>query len=334
MARPILFLFMACMSLPAACDETACNDFKKNVDFEAGTGQLHLLQAKATKIVNAEEIEQDPKVELGDDDCQCIGLDLEGLGQVVVGSITVPYPASTGSYCAAWDEGLWPGDCDGDDAADWCKSKWCYVDPCKCSLSVPPKVTTQDIKWQGAQAYWSYATCGGKDTFSAGNEKACVNQKEEDACKKLDSCAWDGKLCLGKELVDHCEKKNDLSEEDYGTKTCKCVGWEKAGYMNVSFGGSNAKYPASLGGKCAAWDDGIYPDCKKDDAPDWCKQKWCYVDPCNCELPKSQPKVTGTGAKYKDQLVYWSYGTCGGEDKFTEDLDKLPKHPPEFCGGK
>lgn len=58
-------------------------------------------------------------------------------------------------------------------------------------------------------------------------------------------------------------------------------------------------YPAEIGGTCEAWDQGTHPMCRGKDAPKWCKQRWCYVDPCTCDLPQ-KPKAT------RDRLASWA----------------------------
>ncbi|CAL1130048.1 unnamed protein product, partial [Cladocopium goreaui] len=117
----------------------------------------------------------------------------------------VPYPAETGASCSAWDEKNHP-DCQGAKPAAWCKKAWCYVDPCECSLVVPPKTSAYLPKGvgNGKPIYFSYAACGADDEYTAGNEEACVNQEVETNCSKLEKCAWDVKQCLGKELVQLC----------------------------------------------------------------------------------------------------------------------------------
>lgn len=268
-------------------------------------------------------------IDLGSADCPCIGIDMAGETPLTFSNTTLLYPSSAGSSCKAWDEGVFPG-CDKQSPPSWCSSKWCYVDPCTCNLAVPPKRSTQNYRWQGKVAYWSYATCGGEDAFSdAANPMACVNQENEDLCADVEGCAWDGKKCLGKELVEDCSTSNQPPEDLYGLKTCRCVGWEKDGYVNVTVVGQTVRYPASLGGRCDTWDSAVYPSCKTEIPPEWCKAKWCYVNPCDCTTPDAQPKESKADAMYKGKPVYWSYATCGGVDTFTEE--KLPAYPPEFC---
>jgi len=274
-----------------------------------------------------------PVSDLGSADCECIGIDVEGTALVTFDNVTVQYPVSHGSTCKAWDQDVFPG-CLVETPPDFCFSKWCYVDPCKCTLPVPPKKAVTGGRWQGKSMYWSYATCGEDDSFSASNPTACVNQPTSALCMGMEGCAWDGSQCLGRELVEDCQLADQMPEETFGTKTCRCVGWEKNGSMNIKIGDITTTYPATMGSSCSDWDNGVYADCKNETPPAWCLQKWCYVDPCDCTLPSSQPKQSSSGALYKGQPVYWSYGTCGGQDLFTQDLSALPAFPPDFCAAE
>jgi len=144
----------------------------------------------------------------GHEDCQCVGIGPQpGTTEVEIGGEQHDYPADTGAMCKKWDAGYHP-DCKGESPPDWCGQAWCYVDPCKCKLAVSPKTSSYvpDANYQGRPVYYSYATCGGSDSYSAGDKKACVNKKTKEDCATLDKCAWDGKECLGKELVETCSK--------------------------------------------------------------------------------------------------------------------------------
>jgi len=46
--------------------------------------------------------------------------------------------------------------------ADWCYTKWCYIDPCNCDASD----ATKSDYFPGA-LFYSYATCGDKNTYTA-----------------------------------------------------------------------------------------------------------------------------------------------------------------------
>jgi hypothetical protein len=144
----------------------------------------------------------------GDDACKCIGIDgAPGVTKVAVTEDeSADYPSDTGASCQTWDKKNHP-DCSGEDAPAWCNDEWCYVDPCKCKLEVPPKVSSYlpDANYQGKAVYFSYATCGSKDKWTKKqNQKACVNQKNKFACRSQDKCEWTGAQCLGKDLVETC----------------------------------------------------------------------------------------------------------------------------------
>jgi hypothetical protein len=146
----------------------------------------------------------------GQEDCRCVGIGPQpGTTTVTLAKGKTDYSASTGAFCHKWEEKQHPS-CKGkgDKAPKWCSQAWCYVDPCKCKSATPPKTSSYlpDANYQGKPVYYSYATCGGADHFSAGDKKACVNKKTKEECATLDKCAWNGKDCLGKDLVKTCNK--------------------------------------------------------------------------------------------------------------------------------
>lgn len=106
----------------------------------------------------------------------------------------------------------------------------------------------------------------------------------------------------------------------HGKNKCPCVGIDNLkGYYAIQQDYYHVQYPAEAGASCAAWEDGMHPKCRDGAGPSWCKQKWCYVDPCNCELDVP-PKVTGTSTTYHGQKVFWSYDTCGSMDLWSQDM--------------
>jgi len=56
--------------------------------------------------------------------------------------------------------------------------------------------------------------------------------------------------------------------------------------------------------------------------PSWCRESWCHVDPCNCDLDVV-PKRTSLGTTYQGSPAYFSYDTCSGFDFWTKE--KNPK---------
>jgi hypothetical protein len=120
----------------------------------------------------------------------------------------------------------------------------------------------------------------------------------------------------------HCQKKvqNPVGGSTYGENKCPCVGIAHIqGYFATQQEYHMVQYPLEMGATCAAWEDGLHPKCKAAVPPAWCKQKWCYVDPCNCDLDVV-PKKTTLGLKFQGQAAFWSYRTCGGTDFFTADV--------------
>jgi len=224
----------------------------------------------------------------GDMRCPCIGFDsVDGDTLVTLSNTTqVAFPADLGARCEAWDNKHHP-DCKEDDEPDWCRQKWCYVDSCNCDLPVMPKMASYvpDALFQGKPVFFSYATCGSKDLWS-------------DAVPKV------------------------------GTAGCRCIGFDNIpGTIDIKLEDRNGKasavsYPAEIGGTCNAWDDGVHPMCRGEDAPKWCKQRWCYVDPCSCKLDTA-PKITMylPDAMFTGMSLYYSYETCGSKDYFTEKFN-------------
>jgi hypothetical protein len=143
----------------------------------------------------------------GHEDCRCVGFaPQEGTMKVDIEGKQVDFPADTGGQCKAWEKANHP-ECKGSSPPSWCSQSWCYVDPCKCKSAAPPKVSSYvpDANYQGRPVYYSYEACGGTDSYTSTEHKsACVNQKDKEACGKLSKCAWNGKDCLGKELVEVC----------------------------------------------------------------------------------------------------------------------------------
>eukprot|EP00439_Symbiodinium_sp_Y106_P022976 s1652_g2.t2 len=216
-------------------------------------------------------------------------------------NMTADFPADFGARCAAWDNkrnGAYcmPGQDPGADKG-WCAEPYCFVDPCNCDLDVPPTLANSylpDASYQGKGLWYSYVTCGGKDYWMDAETK---KQKQE--AKGI------------------CEKK--VEEKKWGKEKCRCVGYDGTpGTVNVTIDKKELKYPADTGATCESWDAKRHPDCVGDKPADWCKQEWCYVDPCECELdvpPKTSSYLPSGMVNGKP--VYFSYATCGTSDSFS-----------------
>lgn len=281
----------------------------------------------------------------GKDDCKCIGSsfvtesDRQWQRQILQtplapGHDSVRYPLDTGKTCQAWDKDRHP-DCKLHHPPGWCHQEWCYVDPCACSVATPAKKTLTALQWQGKPAFWSYSTCGSKDEFSKELDKLPEYHPE-----------LDGSLCLGAEETKGSTKE-DVKEEavvetplaieediwaevsshngssgastgDFGAEGCKCIGVDLDGEYTLGVPGHNATYPTDTGTSCQAWERGRNPMCKEEDAPSWCHEAWCYVDPCNCNL-EVRPQKIKTEVKWRGRPAYWSYATCGYNEKLRDD---------------
>jgi len=239
----------------------------------------------------------------GNPKCKCIGIDnIEGVTKVTINGAQYDYPADVGAHCAAWGDGRHPFNCSTEDQTPgkgkgWCAQKWCYIDPCHCDLPVPPKPSRflTHAKFKGQPVFFSYKTCGGVDTYSKGYNA-------------LD-------LALVKNL---CDKPVD--EAVWGKKECMCVGMDgQPGTTNITTNGVELAYPADVGATCKAWDAGRHVECTGSGAkPDWCNKKWCFVDPCKCNL--KQPPTSSTyikGALFQGNPLFYSYEACGDTDTNT-----------------
>jgi len=230
-------------------------------------------------------------VHYGDSRCPCIGFDnIDGESVLTVKhdgeDVEISYPADMGSRCEAWDDNRYhkckAGEKPGK-GKGWCAQLWCYVDPCNCDIDVLPKMS---------ELYNAEATFRGKPLF------------------------WSYATCGGKDMF--TQKAPEL-----GRPKCRCIGFAGlSGTTEIAFkDGVQAEYPADMGTSCSTWDVDRHPACVGDNAPGWCKASWCYVDPCDCELPgKTVPKISAylPEATFTGKNLYYSYETCGSADTWTE----------------
>mmetsp|Transcript_10872 Transcript_10872/g.19350 ORF Transcript_10872/g.19350 Transcript_10872/m.19350 type:complete len:682 (-) Transcript_10872:45-2090(-) len=282
----------------------------------------------------------------GKDECKCIGIDGEpGFSNVSISGTLVTYPAATGTSCKAWDLENNP-DCVGNRThiPDWCAKAWCYVDPCSCSLAIPPKTSSYlpNASVQGHTVYYSYDSCGSVDSWTAENHAtACVNQNSKSDCLLLDKCGWDvdEEVCMGKDILEECistttvtttvqastsVQKQEAGNRSFGDMKCPCIGLDNISGVTTALilGRMQVDYPADVGAHCAAWDDGRHPtSCKEgaDQEPGmgnaWCAEQWCFVDPCNCDIEDSPKSSTYLPeAYYQGKPIFYSYSTCGYAD--------------------
>jgi len=110
-----------------------------------------------------------------------------------------------------------------------------------------------------------------------------------------------------------------VDSSKWGAENCRCIGISpQPGTRKVKIQDKMIAFPADAGAVCKAWEKDNHPDCDSDDAPDWCSQAWCYVDPCSCTLP-TPPKGSSylPSSTYLDKPIYYSYAACGEKDNWT-----------------
>jgi len=235
--------------------------------------------------------------------CKCIGIDnIEGITKVTIEGAHYDYPADLGAHCDTWDDGRHPFNCTQEGHTPgkgngWCGQKWCYIDPCHCDLPVPPKPSAylSHAHFKGKPIFWSYNTCGGVDTYSKSYNALDFAVVQHICSKPVDEAVW-------------------------GKKECMCVGMEgQPGETTLTVAGKDVAYPADVGATCKAWDAGRRGECTGSATqPDWCAKKWCFVDPCQCNL--AQPPTATSyikGALFQGNPLYYSYEACGETDTNT-----------------
>lgn len=249
----------------------------------------------------------------GHDDCRCVGIDgIQGYTNATLKDRTiVSYPADLGARCQAWDLHSHPA-CPGH---DWCEYKWCYVDPCKCKTSVPPRQSNliPGGMYHNRALYFSYETCGEANDDMSNNPEE-ITKEIENTCKMRSAIWW-------------------------GDKKCPCIGLgPQDGITMVSINGSKVAFPGDTGSDCETWEMNVHPACKGTSKPDWCSTAWCYVDPCHCTLPTAPKRSSWLpNANFQGKPIFYSYATCGGVDTYTEDepMDACANYgKPEDCNAK
>eukprot|EP00933_Yihiella_yeosuensis_P007570 TRINITY_DN11265_c0_g1_i1.p1 TRINITY_DN11265_c0_g1~~TRINITY_DN11265_c0_g1_i1.p1 ORF type:complete len:410 (-),score=87.77 TRINITY_DN11265_c0_g1_i1:484-1713(-) len=183
-------------------------------------GKDHWMDAEKKKKLQKKPAvcnNQQSEAKWGQSDCRCIGLAGQpGQNNITSGDIKLAYPADLGSECKAWDLKRHP-ECKVKKPPSWCSHPWCFVDPCKCRLEDVPKLSAYlpTAKGNRKSVYFSYHTCGVEDEFSFLSPHACVSLKTKEFCKGNRKCAWTGKECLGRELVEMCDKQELVKSGAY-----------------------------------------------------------------------------------------------------------------------
>jgi len=225
------------------------------------------------------------------------------------------------------------------------------VDATSCTLAEAeaPEVSLylQDARFRGLPLYYSYATCSSTDSWTADNHvEACSSRKAEADCGRLSSkCGWTGSTCVGKELAARILGDPAAVSEEFGQESCPCIGFSGISGSTVASSGlggvrrDSVAYSASVGSSCQAWDKNANSRCSGVVDAWWCKQSWCYVDPCTCtsarNLPRRAQLLTG-GATVRGVPLFYSYETCGSMDAYSRTMNKAscPRHTTWHSCGK
>eukprot|EP00928_Gymnodinium_smaydae_P093641 TRINITY_DN7793_c0_g1_i2.p1 TRINITY_DN7793_c0_g1~~TRINITY_DN7793_c0_g1_i2.p1 ORF type:complete len:1481 (+),score=150.17 TRINITY_DN7793_c0_g1_i2:309-4751(+) len=163
---------------------------------------------------------KDP-IRYGQESCKCIGIG--NLGNMSSGSVEatirdveVHYPSNVGTECRAWDSGLYPGECDGSVAtpADWCEKKWCFVDPCHCTIDVPIKPASRfpQARINGAPVHVSYSTCETAPPEKKEEVQLCHAMDTMMDCDATPNCVWVtwSRRCIDEDLAEFCSGTNPV----------------------------------------------------------------------------------------------------------------------------
>mmetsp|Transcript_156513 Transcript_156513/g.480154 ORF Transcript_156513/g.480154 Transcript_156513/m.480154 type:complete len:411 (+) Transcript_156513:83-1315(+) len=167
----------------------------------------------------------------GSDACRCIGL-AEMLGYVPAFLASqenatpeeVDFPAEVGSFCFAWDSKPHPA-CRGAGPGrpSWCDRSWCYVDPCACDMDAAPAPGRYfpGATFQGRQLFYSYASCGAVDEYTAAEGgHTCTSHVAEDSCGGARGCVWDPwRGCMSEALWSVCGLALGAVNETRGSAT-------------------------------------------------------------------------------------------------------------------
>lgn len=101
-----------------------------------------------------------------------------------------------------------------------------------------------------------------------------------------------------------------------GSAACPCLttfddyGLSSTEPLTATVAEAEYVYPSGYGlAECKTHDAELPPYCSEADAPSWCNDEWCYVDPGNCNL------VTSQGTYFTSDLFY-SYRTCGNTNTY------------------
>ena len=308
-------------------DAQACNEEHSEVVASHCGGAVQ-ADARCPCVDWSDDLQSRAQFESADGSALVVPLDAVGDD-----GVTEDYSYALGygsAACAAHDATHAPYCADAagaplDPAPDWCASNWCWVDPQNCILAdaagnaVPAVASSYfHMDGQAASRYYSYETCQHENTFSDTDldPQACNDEHSEVVA---DHCLTVG----APDALDSCPCISTPVPHPYA------LDGEDAGSVGVSIGGAIVAYPTGYGmSACAPHDSVLGPSCADEtgapfaDAAAWCSSNWCFVDPANCEGVDGD--VTASSYFHRDgedPVLFYSYGTCSGDNTFTDSTD-------------
>lgn len=183
--------------------------------------------------------------------------------------------------------------------ASWCDEPWCYVDPCTCNLADvaggPTVKTWLNERGVNPVMAYSYNNCK-----SAGIDSSMFGQS------------------------------NDFDTVKYCDPPCQCQSLPTTVPRAMAPDGSQhtiaAKkdfrpYPGDFGASCKTHletgDSRCFNLVTGEELPEgeraaWCRDPWCFVDPCTCNLADvgGGPSGAFMNEDGSETIVGYSYGNC------------------------
>mmetsp|Transcript_41391 Transcript_41391/g.74956 ORF Transcript_41391/g.74956 Transcript_41391/m.74956 type:complete len:468 (-) Transcript_41391:97-1500(-) len=250
--------------------------------------------------------------------------------KAVLGGQEYDYPSTYGEGCGIHAE---PGvpECQTVPPEAWCLTPWSYINPCTCFADD----VAQSTYFPNVTSFYSYAACGGTDTYTPGNvitasilaSVGCPSPAPppvspanwpgtrgfEGVCECMEipaehRVACDGPIAQGVGLC--ANASGGLLTKNYGSM---------CGIHASLFNRSCYSAPADPD---SMWTNVCDPPtitvgCRED----FCDTAWCYVDPCTCDVADKQPSIDFPGSG-----LYYSYLNCAA------DSGAVVKPRTELCG--
>ena len=227
------------------------------------------------------------------------------------------------------------------DAPSWCADSWCWVNADTCKTGVAESTYFPD-----SGLFYSYFSCNAEQVDEEvdeaeepedeieDNEGEDADEEDADEEDANEDANADGDEEQGEaeDGEDDEQEESPEIEED-----CSCLithgdgielFWTDEGvhYIELTADGETYQYPPNHGlTQCQAWDADLEPYCADadgmplEDAPVWCANQYCYVNPETCTTPKVRPS-----SYWPDSGLAYSYEACGDVDVFGDEGELCP----------